>query len=144
MSFRTDAAAEYHRKGFNCAQAVACAFADEVSMSEEDLFRVLEGFGLGMGGTRGTCGAISGAVAILSLMNSIGPSDPANKASTYRLTREVIRRFEEKNGVSICGQLKGLETGTVIRSCPDCIADAAEILEQLIGERRAAQQPREE
>ena len=29
MSIKTDKAAQNHQKGYNCAQAVACAFAEE-------------------------------------------------------------------------------------------------------------------
>ena len=51
-----------HDIKFNCAQAVACAFAEEVGVDEKVLFTAAEGFGLGMGGTEGTCGALSGAI----------------------------------------------------------------------------------
>ena len=32
-------------KGYNCAQAVACAYADDLGIDEELLFRLTEGFG---------------------------------------------------------------------------------------------------
>ena len=38
-----------HDKGFNCAQAVACTYCDLLGYKEEDVFRMTEGFGLGMG-----------------------------------------------------------------------------------------------
>ena len=47
---RKEKAIELHDKGFNCAQAVACAFAEETGIPEETLFAACEGFGLGMGG----------------------------------------------------------------------------------------------
>ena len=127
-------AAEYHAMGYNCAQAVACAFADKVTMSEDDLFRVLEGHGLGMGGMRGTCGAITGAVSIIGLLNSNGTADPTSKASTYKIARKITEKFEEKNGVSLCHELKGIETGVVARTCPGCIDDAVDILEEVLAE----------
>ena len=46
---RKEKAIELHDKGFNCAQAVACAFAEETGIPEEILFAACEGFGLGMG-----------------------------------------------------------------------------------------------
>ena len=63
-------AIELHDKGFNCAQAVACAFAEETGIPEEILFAACEGFGLGMGGMAATCGAVSGAVMLAGLKNS--------------------------------------------------------------------------
>ena len=53
-----------HDKGYNCAQAVACTYCDLFGYKEEDVFRMTEGFGLGMGCMAGTCGALSGAVLL--------------------------------------------------------------------------------
>ena len=50
MGKYAEKALELHAKGYNCAQAVACAFSDQVDMDEDQLFKVMEGFGAGMGG----------------------------------------------------------------------------------------------
>ena len=50
------------RNGYNCAQAVACAFAEEAGADEAMIFRMAEGFGSGMGTMQGVCGALVGAV----------------------------------------------------------------------------------
>ena len=47
-----------HCKGYNCSQAVACAYHDVLGMEENQVFRLVEGFGSGMGGLRETCGAV--------------------------------------------------------------------------------------
>lgn len=52
-------AAEYHARGFNCAQAVACTLAPAVGLDPQVAFTLTEGFGAGMGGMTETCGAIS-------------------------------------------------------------------------------------
>ena len=65
-------AAERHERGYNCAQAVACCYSEEMGIDEQTVFELTEGFGLGMGGMEGTCGAVSGAVAVLGRMNSTG------------------------------------------------------------------------
>ena len=130
---RKEKAIELHDKGFNCAQAVACAFAEETGIPEEILFAACEGFGLGMGGMAATCGAVSGAVMLAGLKNSCkNLEQPASKADTYKLTRENTKTFLEKNGSLTCGELKGTETGPVLRSCPDCIRDAVEIAESIL------------
>ena len=69
-----DRALELHHSGYNCAQSVVCALSDLTDMDEDTLFRVAEGFGGGMGGFTETCGALSGAVAILGLRRGRGPS----------------------------------------------------------------------
>lgn len=94
---RKEKAIELHDKGFNCAQAVACAFAEETGIPEETLFAACEGFGLGMGGMAATCGAVSGAVMLAGLKNSCkNLEQPASKADTYKLTREITKTFLEK------------------------------------------------
>lgn len=122
-----------HDKGYNCAQAVALSFAEEAGIPQDVLFKACEGFGLGMGGTEATCGAVSGAVMLAGLKNSCGDLEkPTSKASTYQLTREITKQFEEKNGSLVCRELKGIDTGKVLRSCPDCIMDAVEIVEKIL------------
>ena len=46
---RVALALEMHDKTFNCAQCVALAVADLVEVDRETLFKVMEGFGAGMG-----------------------------------------------------------------------------------------------
>lgn len=132
---KQEKAIELHDKGFNCAQAVACAFCEELGVSEETIFAACEGFGLGMGGMQTTCGAVSGAVMLAGLKNSCKDLEhPTSKAATYKLSKEIVKEFEEKNGSLVCKELKGLETGKVLRSCPDCIRDAVEIAEKVLFE----------
>lgn len=122
-----------HDKKYNCAQAVACAFAKEANVDMEILFKACEGFGLGMGGTECTCGALSGAVMLAGFVNSDGNlNDPKTKADTYRLSKELTKRFQEKNHSVVCKELKGIETGKVLRSCPGCIEDAVEIVQEVL------------
>ncbi len=123
-----------HDIKFNCAQAVACAFAEEIGVDEKVLFTALEGFGLGMGGMEGTCGALSGAIMLAGLKNSDGNINaPATKAETYKLSKEMVTRFTEKTGSTVCKELKGIETGKVLCSCPDCICKGVEVVEEVLG-----------
>ena len=39
---------------------------------------------------------------------------------------------KEKNTSVLCKELKGITTGTVLRSCRGCVEDAAEILEEIV------------
>ena len=123
---------ELHADGYNCAQAVACAIAPQMDVDADQLFRALEGFGLGMGDMSQTCGAISGAVAVVGLSNSNGSDGPRSKGATYKISREVPQRFGRQNGTTVCRELKGVDTGSPVRSCPDCIEDAVRIVLDLI------------
>ena len=132
MESRKKIAIEKHDLGYNCAQCVALAYADLVDMAPEQLFKITEGFGLGGGNMQGTCGAISGAIALIGLLNSCGDLEhPSTKAQTYALGREILERFKAQNGSVLCHELKGAGTGKVLRSCPDCIMDACQLFEEL-------------
>lgn len=131
---KKELAIKLHDQKYNCAQAVACAFAEEIGVDKEVLFRACEGFGLGMGSMNGTCGAISGAVMLAGFKNSDGNViSPATKASTYQLSKTILDKFAEKNQSTRCRDLKGVDTGNVLRSCPGCIEDAVEIVQEVLG-----------
>lgn len=125
MEDRIALSMEFHKKGYNCCQAVACAFCDKTGIDEETMFRLTEGFGLGMGGMKGTCGAVSGAVVLAGLKNSTGNLEkPDSKGATYKLSKQIVNEFIEKNQSIVCKEIKGVETGEVLRSCNGCIKDA--------------------
>ena len=119
---RKEKAVELKHGGNNCCQAVLLAFADKVNIGEEDLRRIGVAFGSGMGCMDGTCGALCGAEMILGLMKYEGR--PLHKDAA-----DLHRAFTEKCGASICKDLKGIETGTPLCSCDDCVRHAVEILE---------------
>lgn len=133
MSDRVKKALANHDKNYNCCQSVACAYCDLLGVDEETMFKAGEAFGLGMGGMEGTCGAITGAVLLAGLKNSTANlENPNSKADTYKLSKAILKAFEEKNGATICKEIKGVGTGTVLRSCPGCIEDAAMIAEEIL------------
>ena len=133
METRVAKTLENHKKGYNCCQAVACAYCDLVGMDEQIMFRASEAFGAGMGGMQTTCGAVSGAVLLAGLKNSCGDLEkPVSKGSTYKLSKEIVARFQEKNGSVVCKELKGMESGCPLRSCDGCIEDAAALAEEIL------------
>ena len=133
MRTRVEDTNKRHNKGYNCAQAVACTYCDLVGVDEETMFKMTEALGLGMGGMQGTCGAVTGACVLAGIKASTGNLEqPNSKMNSYQLAREITNRFQEKNQSLICKELKGVETGVMLRSCPNCIKDAAGIVEQVL------------
>lgn len=127
-------AARLHGNGYNCCQAVLLTFCDELGVDPVTAFKIGEGFGLGMGGMENTCGALSGAIMLAGLKNSDGDLDhPKTKAGTYRISRELTEAFKEKTGALVCRDLKGIDTGEVLCSCPKCIDSAVQIVEEILG-----------
>ncbi len=132
---RVEKALEYHKKGYNCSQAVACTFCDKMNLEEEIVFKVMEGFGFGVSDSFGTCGAVTGMAAVVGMNMSSGNLEkPDSKQKTYAKIRELNAKFREKNGSTICRDLKGMDTGKVLRSCDGCIKDAVRILAEELGE----------
>lgn len=122
-----------HAKGYNCSQSVACAFCEVLGFDEKTVFCIMEGFGGGMGNLSGICGAVSGAIAAVSMKKSTGCLEkPNSKAGTYKMAGEIVDRFVEMNKSYVCKDLKGIETGEVLRSCNGCIEDAVRLVEELL------------
>ena len=138
-SERITKAMENHRRGYNCAQAVACAFCDMFGVSEAEAYKATEGFGSGMA-VMSTCGAVSAMVYLAGIKNSDGNiEEPGHtKGSTYKLVREMVNEFADMNKSTICREIKGLDTGVVLRSCPGCVEDAARIAEKYLASAEQA------
>ena len=133
MKTRVEETITRHNKGYNCAQAVACTYCDLVCVDEETMFKMTEALGLGMGGMQGTCGAVTGACVLAGVKASTGNLEqPNSKMDSYQLAREISNQFQEQNGSLVCKELKGVDTGKVLRSCQDCIRDAAGLVEQVL------------
>ncbi len=108
---------------YNCAQAVACVFAEEAGLSEETLKKAGACFGLGMGTMEATCGALCGAQLVQGLAKFEGKNLREN-------AKELYKAFAEKCGGSLCKELKGVGTGKVLCSCDDCVRNAVALLEE--------------
>lgn len=132
MTERVQRALENHKKGYNCAQAVACAYCDLFGADEKDVFKMSEAFGFGMG-TMGTCGAVSAMALLAGLKISDGNlQQPGTKKACYRTMKEMTQQFLDWNKSVTCAELKGTTGGPVLRSCDGCIEDAARIIEKVL------------
>ena len=120
MSIYTEKAVALFREGYNCAQAVTGAFAEQFGMSQEDALRFSEGMGAGMGRLRLTCGAVSAMALLAGLKLSNGkPNDLTTRKEVYAVVQEMTKAFQEKNGSIICAELLGAarpkhETGPIL------------------------------
>ena len=133
MSDRCKKALLKRMEGYNCAQAVLCAFDDIIGIPEETLFKLSEGLGSGMGGMKNVCGAATGMFMAADLI--LGKSTPANpqsnRAAAYKRTRELAEKFKERTGSLICADLLG-ENGKRTYACNDCVTDAVDIWDEYI------------
>ena len=109
--------------------------------------RLSSSFGGGMGRMREVCGALSGAfLAAGVLWGSYDPTDAAAKKAHYARIQQIAAEFREENGDILCRNILGLKTAGpddptpaartreyyASRSCGDCVASAAAILQRMI------------
>ena len=107
---KAERAAQYFLEGYNCAQAVALAFQEEIGLSKEALASLSSGFGGGLGRMRETCGALSGAVLALDAVKGYcDPKDPAEKARLYGRIQLLCGDFRAEMGSLVCRELLGRE-----------------------------------
>ena len=111
----------------NCTQAVLKVFADKVPVDADTLMKLSAGYAAGMGCMESTCGALIGAVMVAGIAT--------DGRGTPRISKELVQAFQEKCGATICKELKGIETGTPLCSCPECVRNAVLALDEVLGEQ---------
>ena len=99
-------AAELFLSGYNCAQAVAVAFHEELGLTERQAARMVSAFGGGMGRMREVCGAVSGMLFVLgSLYGYDAPGDDVRKKELYSRVQALAAGFRAENGSIICREI---------------------------------------
>lgn len=107
-------AKNYFKQGLNCAECVMRTFLDthDTGFSEE-IMALSTGFGGGMGRTRNTCGAITGAVLALGTLkgrkNAFEKETPAERTkdlvTIYEPFADLINEIKDTYGTLICSEL---------------------------------------
>lgn len=134
-------AKDYFKNGYNCSQAVAMAFADEIQMDPDSIARLTIGYGGGMGRMREVCGAISGVTFVLSALYGDRP-----KNDVYKMVQDVANSFKAQNGSVVCRELLGLAEKAPLspiaeprtekyykkRPCAALVETAADLLENYL------------
>ncbi|MCI9649672.1 C-GCAxxG-C-C family protein [Oscillibacter sp.] len=139
---------EYHKKNYNCAQAVTAAFADLTGWTEEQLFSAAGSFGGGYGGSHEeACGAVSGALLVLGVLFPFtGEGDIEAKRKIYGLAKDFRQRYFDVFGYTRCRDLLKARPGVSERTpaarrlgvtahCDVMIVTAVELLEELLREQ---------
>ena len=144
MSEHAELARKLFLEGYNCSQAVFCAFCDVTGLDMDAAARMASSFGGGLGRLREVCGAVSGAALALGILR--GYSDPGDydaKKAHYARVQEFAQRFREANGAIVCRELLGgVQAGGAPearsdafyqkRPCPNLVVSAAEILDDML------------
>lgn len=133
-------AKNYFRKGMNCTECVMATFLDiHGSDFPRAVLSLATGFGAGMGHTKNTCGAITGAVMALSA--AVGRKDPLEKETMaerveelkkiYDIEGRMVEEIKQKYGTLICSELSApmgeFEGKTRKKNCMQMIGECTEI-----------------
>ncbi len=142
-----DIAEALFREGYNCSQAVAGAFAEEMGLEFKTAVKMVSGFGAGFGRMREVCGAVSGMIFVAGMIKGYDfPSRGAEKAELYKVVQKLMNEYKEQNGSYICRELLGAagkDTSYIPserteeyykkRPCPKLVRCAAEIVASEFG-----------
>lgn len=110
MESRREQAIAYFEEGYNCAQAVALAHADLLSLTKEQAAVLTQSFGGGMGRLRQVCGAVSAMFFVAGVLTgSSEPKDLDSKKKNYEAVQQLAAEFEKRNSSIICAKLLGLD-----------------------------------
>ena len=134
--------------GYNCAQAVLGAFAEDLGLDTAVALKMSAPFGGGVGRQREICGAVSGMLMAFGMLYGYDTAETGDKKKElYEQTRALCDQFAKINGSIICREiLKKPEIGGTPearteqyykeRPCVRCVRTAAEILENYIESRK--------
>jgi C_GCAxxG_C_C family probable redox protein len=132
-------------EGFCCSQAILSTFSEKFNLDKNIALKLSDSFGGGMGRMALTCGAVTGAFMVIGLKyGRISAEDEDAKQKTGDLVQKFIRKFETRNTTISCKELlacdisadeglKYAQKHNLIKTiCPKFIADAVEILEEIL------------
>ena len=137
-------ALEYFGRKFHCSQAVLAAFAPECGLTEEQALKLGACFGSGM--RKGeVCGACTGALMVLGLLyGQYDKNDLESRIRANEVNEMMMDEFARVNGSYICndllkcdistpeGRKSALDNNLFTEFCPDMVANAVDVLEQII------------
>ena len=139
-------ALDYFSRDFCCAQSVLSAFADKCGLTEEQALKLGACFGSGMRKAE-VCGACTGALMVLgALYGHCDENDQEHKQHSKKISAEMMDKFAEKMGSCICRDILGCDISTeegvktarannlFTELCPKAVANAVDILEEIISE----------
>lgn len=144
MGIYSEKAVNNFKTGYNCAQSVFLAFAEDFGIDKETALKLSSSFGGGMGRLREVCGTVSSMFAIAGLKEGYtSPNDDETKAKHYELIQSLADDFKSKFNTIICRELLELPEGKdspipskrteeyyQTRPCEAFVRYAAEIIEQ--------------
>ena len=143
-------AIELFCSGYNCAQAVFCAYSEDLNIDMATARNISSSFGGGMGKLRQACGAFTGALMVAgAICGGYDVNDNDKKSAHYALVRRIAEEFIAINETINCEELlqgianaKGKDPAErtpeyyATRPCARFVGDACDILDRVIEEKK--------
>ncbi|MDL2318525.1 C-GCAxxG-C-C family protein [Eubacteriales bacterium OttesenSCG-928-A19] len=126
-----DKAEDFFGQGYNCAQAVFGAFADEFGMDVSTAMRVASSMGGGLGHTGEVCGAALGMVLAVGLAKGDDVVDMAAKGIQSERVKRLMEDFKGRFGATGCDELREVGNRAV---CVPYVRYAAELTAKVLQE----------
>lgn len=150
MSEKEQLARKYFKDGYNCAQSVFLAYAQDYGFDKVTALKLSSSFGGGMGRLREVCGAVSSMFMVAGLEDGyIENNNDDKKAKHYALIQQLAEEFKKKHNSIICRELLGLDENISSpnpskrtaqyykeRPCKNFVADACIILDKYLANKK--------
>ena len=139
---------EYFNGDYNCAQSVLRTILEEKEIYFEDAPSVAAAFGGGIIGRGEICGAVSGALMAIGVLNSKLSEDMVEiKDATKKHSEIFYKKFEEIFGHNTCNGLiginrndlvarqKAVDAGIYRENCPKFVSQAVSIVLEMFKDK---------
>ena len=146
MKKRSELAVDKFLSGYNCAQSVLYAYCNDFQFDQNTALKLACGLGAGMGRKGEVCGAVTGGILVIGLKYGRGTQEDRTVTDdVYRMTRELIDKFEQRHSFCVCRNLLGgcnlvtddgqkyfRENDLLNKVCKECVRSVVEILEKIV------------
>jgi len=134
----TEEAISLFNQQYNCAQAILAAYGSGYGLERETALKMASVFGSGTARTGGMCGAVTGALMVLSLHYCTGMPKGMLEKPVHRKARQFIKRFEQEAGAHNCNAMRGKDPhkGKYVKgnneACPGFVELSCRLLEEML------------
>lgn len=132
QKIRNDAEESFKKGDFFCSEAIVNAFRNnfELDMPEE-MVAMASGFPVGIGRSKCTCGAVTGAILTLGYFFGRTKGGDPKVVKTLELANELQQKFKDKHKVLCCSVLtKGMDMASGEHKA-QCVSFTGEMAENL-------------
>ena len=143
MTTHEKIAVDLYNQGYNCSQAVFCAFCDVTGLERDEAFKISSSFGGGMGRLGEVCGALSGAfMATGMLLSGTDEKNKLSKDEHYLRVKQLGEQFRKSKGSLLCrdlleinkNRMEETRDGVKVKECEHLVAYAAKMLDEYLEE----------